>query len=182
MGNLCWCGFLSYPPVIVNSNKFQSILRSSIFIGGDSLSRPIAFSMQWLVEACAWTLALGVGGKFLSASSVRSTDMVELSASTGLSWVCNFHRLRLCQGISLSVSSVGLTGVVDLSSSISLSSASNFHQLWLCWGFSLSVCFLRFQSHMFFCRLGGLWWSILCSWSQSTVMLSFLGDQSEQSK
>ena len=95
MGKLCCYGFLISPPMIVNSNKWQSVSRSSIFIGSDSLSRPIASSMWWLVEACVRILFFGVGGKFLSAFSARLINMVDLSASTSLSRVCNLCWLQL---------------------------------------------------------------------------------------
>ena len=103
LGMLCCCWYLSSSPVVVSSNKCQSISKSSLFIGGDSLSCPIAPSMRWLVDACVRIFYFGIGRRFLSASSVGLTIMVDLFVFTGFSWIWNFRQLLLCQGIFLLV-------------------------------------------------------------------------------
>ena len=145
MGKLCCCGFLSSPPAIVNSNKCQLVSRSSVFIGGDSLPRPIAPLMQWLDRACVWRLVFSFGDSFLSISFVESTGMVDLSDCVGLLHDFSLHRLQFFLGIFLSIS---------------------FHSFW---------------SHLFLGFLDNLWWSVLCSRSQSTIMLLTLEGQSNQS-
>ena len=104
MGRLCCCWFLNSSPAIVNSNKCQLVSRSSVFIGGDSLSRPIMPSMWWLDKACVRILSFGVGKKFLSVSFIELTSMVDLFDFVILSRGFVLCRLRSCRGIFLSVS------------------------------------------------------------------------------
>lgn len=145
MGRVCCCWFLSYSPAIIYSNKCQLVSRSSVFIGGDSRSRPIASSMWWLDEACVQRLAFGFGGNFLSVSFVEPTGMVDLSNFISLSPCFVLRRIQICQGIFSSVS------------------------------------FRNFWSHLFLDFLDGLWWLVLCSHSQLTIMLFSLQGQSKQS-
>ena len=71
----------------------------------------------------------------------------------------------------LSVSMVGSTGMVSLSNSIRLLRDFDFGQLRFCRVFFSSTSFHDFQSSLFFYFLVRLWWSILCSLSQSTTIL-----------
>ena len=145
--------------------------------------------MGWL--GCCWS--------FSSSPAIVNSNKCQLVSRSSLfiggaglshpikslmQWLDEAWAWRLVFGFGRSFSSisfVGSTGMFGMFDSISLLRGFDFGRLWFYQRFFSSVSFRSFQSCLFFCCLVKLWWLVLCSCPQSTVMLLSLGGQSDQS-